>query len=126
MSKRRPIREIVVSQRFKREVSLLLFFFAAVNAIFSFFYFVAAASHQLAFEIGVGTALMAVIYGVLALFIRRGSTVALVITGALFLGDTLLTLLGPSWEDARAMIIARGLLIFVVVRYIYREQRTEN
>ena len=65
----------------------------------------------------------AIVYVVLGILIRVGSFGAIVLTGILFAGDTLMALLGPSWEAARGTLIARGLLVFVLLRFISRERR---
>jgi hypothetical protein len=121
----KPIREVLSSPRFQREVSLLLFFFAAVSAIYSLFLFAAGPSEEPALALAVSSLVQTIVYVVLAVLIRRGSVKALIITGLLFAADTLFTLFGPSWEDARGMLIARGLLIFVLIRYVRRERRRE-
>jgi len=120
--KSRPIRDVLRSQRFKREVSVLLFVFAAGNALFSLLLFAASGSDEAALSAAFGCALQAMIYAVLGIFIRRGSVKVLAFTGLLFTVDTVLTLLGPSWADARAVIIGRGLLIFVLYRFVRRER----
>jgi hypothetical protein len=121
-SKPKSIREVLRSARFHREVSLLLFIFAAVNGMFSVLLLAANGSRDVAMPVVIAYAVQAVIYAVLAVFIRRGSVKVLIFTGSFFAVDTVLTLIGPSWEDARSMIVARGLLLFVLVRYIARER----
>jgi drug/metabolite transporter (DMT)-like permease len=118
----RPIRDVLRSRRFQREVSLLLFFFAGVNALFSALLFAASGADEAALQAAIVYALQAIIYAVLGIFIRRGSVKVLVFTGLLFAVDTVLTLLGPSWADARAVIIGRGLLIFVLYQFVRRER----
>jgi hypothetical protein len=109
-------------------VSLLLFVFAAANALFSVALLMVSGPDENAVPGAAVYALQAIIYAVLAFFIRRGSVKVLVLTGLLFVADTVLTLLGPSWQDARAMIIGRGLLMFAFYRFIRRElsSQTEN
>jgi hypothetical protein len=118
----KPIGEVLRSPRFQKEVSLLLLFFSAVSALFSVFLFAAGTSPETVLPTAIAGFVQAILYAVLAVLIRRGSVKALVITALLFTADTVLTLLGPSWEDARGMLIARGLLIWVIVRYIKRER----
>lgn len=64
-----------------------------------------------------------IVYVVLAILIRRGSVKTLVFTGFLFVANLVLTLFGPSWEDARGLLIGYGLLIVVLARFIRRERR---
>lgn len=99
---------------------MLLFFFAALNVIFAVALF--ASREEAAVVAGATNLVQALVYAVLGLLIRRGSFAVLVFTGALFAIDTVLTFFGP-WESARG-ILGRALLIFVLLRYIYRERRT--
>jgi hypothetical protein len=126
--KTKSIADVLRSRRFQREVSLLLFVFAAANALFSVALLMVSGPDENAVPGAAVYALQAIIYAVLAFFIRRGSVKVLVLTGLLFVADTVLTLLGPSWQDARAMIIGRGLLMFAFYRFIRRElsSQTEN
>jgi hypothetical protein len=120
----KPIGEVLRSRRFQKEISLLLFFFAAVETIFSVFAIAGAGSQSEVLFTGIAGLMVAIVYVVLAILIRNGSVVALVFTGILFTIDTLAALFGPSWETARGMLLARGLLIVVLVRFIQRERRT--
>ncbi len=118
----KPISEVLRSPRFHREVSSLLFFFAFLTAIFAVFLFAAGSSDEDTLASAVGYVMATIIYSVLAVFIRRGSTIALVITGILLVLNLLATLFGPSWEGAVGMLVGNGLLIFVLIRYIRRER----
>ena len=122
--KLKPISEVLRSARFQREISLLLFFFAAVSAIYSVLTFAASKTDEMALTLAVGYLVETLLYVGLAILIRRGSVKALVVTGVLVVANILLTLFGPSWEDARAMLIAHGLLLLVLIRYVNRERRT--
>ena len=121
--KLKPWNEVVRSPRFKKEISLLLFFFSAVQAIFSVFVFAGSGSSPEVLFTAISGLMIAIVYAVLGILIRHGSISALVFTGILFVADTLLALFGPSWEAARGVIIARGLLIFVLARFLKRERR---
>lgn len=118
----KPISEVLRSPRFQKEVSLLLFFFAAVSAIYSLFLFAANDSEEV-LVMAVATLIQTIVYVVLAILIRRGSVKTLVFTGFLFAANIVLTLFGPSWEDAKGMVIAYGLLTVVLIRFIRRERR---
>lgn len=122
----RSIREVLRSRRFQREVSLLLFVFAGANALFSLVLLAASSSDENALPAAIIYALQAAIYAVLGIFIRRGSVKVLMFTALLFTADTVLTLLGPSWEDAKAMLIGRGLLIFAFYRFVRRERMSRH
>ena len=119
----KPIGEVLRSRRFQKEISLLLFFFAAVETIFSVFVIVGSASRSEALLTGIAGLMVAIVYVVLAILIRHGSVGALVFTGILFTVDTLVALFGPSWEAARGMLLARGLLIVVLIQFIQRERK---
>ena len=120
--KLKPISEVLRSPRFQKEVSLLLFFFTAVSAIYCVFLFAANDSEETLVE-AVGMLVQTVVYAVLAILIRRGSVKALVVTGFLFAANIVLILFGPSWEDAKGLVIGYGLLILVLVQFIRRERR---
>jgi hypothetical protein len=62
------------------------------------------------------------VYVALGLMIRRGSRTALWITGVLFILDTLLIFSLPSGKGFGAGIVGRGILIFVIIRYIQRRR----
>jgi drug/metabolite transporter (DMT)-like permease len=120
--KLKPISEVLRSPRFQKEVSLMLFFFAALSAIYCVFLFAANHSEEV-FVTAVGMLVQTIVYAVLAILIRRGSVKALVLTGFLFAANIVLTLFGPSWEDAKGIVIVYGLLIAVLIRFIRRERR---
>lgn len=117
----RSIWDVVRSRRFQREVSVLLFIFAAGNALFCVVLFAARGAGD-APSSAIVYGLQAVIYLVLGILIRRGSATVLLLTGLLFAIDTILTLFGPSWADARAVFIGRGLLLLVLYRFVRRER----
>jgi hypothetical protein len=97
---------------------VLLFIFAAWNALFCLVLFAARRGDEASPSGAIVYALQAIIYIVLAIFIRRGSVTVLMFTGLLFVVDTALTFFGPSWADARAVVIGRGLLLIVLYRFI--------
>lgn len=117
------ISEVLRSPRFQKEVSLLLFFFAAVSAIYSVLLFAANTSEETVLVMAVAALVQTIVYALLAILIRRGSVKVLVFTGFLFAANVLVTLFGPSWEDAKGIVIAYGLLILVLIRFIRRERR---
>jgi hypothetical protein len=119
----KPIGEVLRSPRFQKEVSLLLFFFAAISAIFATVLITAAApSDEAAVAYALAGVVQAIVYAGLAMLIRRGSVKALMFTAVLFALDTLLILFGSSWEGVGGMLVTRVILIFVLVRYIRRER----
>ncbi len=119
----KPIREVLRLPRFQKEISILLTAFAIFQAIVAVLLFVGGRSESENLFIVITALMQAIVYAVLAILIRFGSVSALVFAGILFAADTLLVLFGPSWEDARGVLIARGLLILVLVRFIKRERR---
>src|ERR1043165_9889666 len=74
MSEKKPksIPDVLRSRRFQREVSLLLFVFAAANALFSVALLMVSGPDENAVPGAAVYALQAIIYAVLAFFIRRG------------------------------------------------------
>ena len=122
--KLKPISEVLRSARFQREISLLLFFFAAISGIYTIILFAASTTNETAPALAVGYLVETLLYVGLAILIRRGSIKALVFTGVLIVANILLTLFGPSWENARGILIGHGLLLIVLIRYVRRERRT--
>ena len=119
----KPIREVLRSPRFQKEISILLTVFAIFQAAVAVLLFVGGRSDPENLFAIIAGLMIAIVYAVLAILIRFGSVSALVFTGILFVADTLLVLIGPSWEDARGALIARVLLIVVLVRFIKKERR---
>ena len=58
----------------------------------------------------------------LGVLIRGGSLKALCVAGVLFALDTLLQLAQPSGRGLGAALVSRGILIYVLIRYIRRER----
>jgi len=118
----KPISEVLRSHRFQKEVSLRLFFFAGLSAIYCVFLFARSDSEDV-LAMAVGLLVQTIVYAVLSILIRRGSVAALIVTGLLFAANIVFTLFGPSWEDAKGMIVVYGLLAVVLIRFIRRERR---
>ena len=104
-----------------REVSLLLFFFAGLSLLVGVLLIGAAKSAEVLAS-AVGSIVQAIVYAVLAIMIRRGSVIALWLAGALFILDTVLLLLEPSGRGLGLAIVSRGILIYVLIRYVKRER----
>ena len=68
----------------------------------------------------VGGLVQAVIYVILGIFVRRGSIMALCLTALIFTVDTLF--LFTQGRGAAVAIVTRGILVFLVVRYVLRER----
>jgi len=115
-------KDILRSPGFKREVSILLFGFAAIGGLVSILLLALGNSDPEVLASGVGILIQSIIYVVLGVFIRRGSFTALWITGVLFTLDTLLVFLFPSGKGLGAMIVSRGILIYVLIRYVRRQR----
>ena len=88
--KLKPISEVLRSARFQREISLLLFFFAAISGIYTIILFAASSTDETALALAVGYLVETLLYVGLALLIRRGSVKALVFTGILIVANILL------------------------------------
>lgn len=117
----KPVKDILRSPRFMREVSLLLFFFAGLSFLVGALLFGAANSTEVMAS-AVGSIVQAIVYSVLAIMIRRGSVIALWIAGALFVLDTVFLILQPSGKGLGLAIVSRGILIYVLIRYVRRER----
>lgn len=118
----KSVGEILRSPGFKREVSLLLFFFAAFSGLYSVIILGGRPSDPDVLAIGVATFIQAILNLVLAIMIRRGSNKALCAAGTLFGLDTLLMFFSPFGQGLAAMLLWRGILVYMLVRYI-RKQR---
>ena len=119
---KRSIKEILYSPQFLREVSWLLFVFAALNCIFGILFVWSAPLEPEALALASGSFLLALVYVVLAIFIRRGSIKTLWIAIILFAVDTIFLLMQPS-GGLGIGIVARILLLGVLISYIRRERR---
>ena len=118
----KPIKEILTSKAFMREVSVLLFGFAAIGGLF---FVVLLGSGKVDIDtlsILVALLVQTIIYVVLGILIRKGSVKALWAAGILFTLDTLLMFVFPGGTNPAMMILARGLLIFLLVRYVWRQR----
>ena len=105
-----------------REVSVLLFGFSAIGGLF---FVVLLGSGKIDVDtLSILGALLvqALIYVVLGILIRRGSVKALWATGILFTLDTLLMFVFPEGTNLAMMMLARGFLIFLLVRYVRRQR----
>jgi len=118
----KPLKKILRSRRFMREVSLLLFFFAGLSFLVGILLMRAANTEPEVVPVALGSLVQSLVYAVLGVMIRRGSVVALSITGVLFVLDTMFLLLQPSGKFLAAPIVSRGILIYVLIRYIRRER----
>ncbi len=107
-----------------REVSLLLFVFAGLSGLVGVLLLGAASAEPEVLGSAVGCLVQAVVYAVLGITIRLGSFKALLVAGVLFALDTLLQLAQPSGKGLGAAVVSRGLLIWVLIRHIRREQRS--
>ncbi len=113
---RKSVADILRSPGFMREVSILLYGFAALGGLFAILLLTLGHSDPDALESGVGFLIQSILYVVLGTMIRRGSLKALWVTGILFILDTLLIFGLPSGKGLGAMIVSRGLLIIVLIR----------
>jgi len=121
----KPVKDILRSPRFKREVSLLLFFFASLSFLIGVLLIGAANSEPEVMAAALGSLVQALVYASLGVMIRRGSVTALWIAGVLFVLDTVVQLLQPLEKGLGLAVVSRGILIYVLIRYIRRERSGE-
>jgi hypothetical protein len=120
----KPIREVLRSRRFQKEIAILLTAFAVVQAIVSVLLFVGGRSDPENLVTVIAGLMAAIVYAVLAILIRFGSVSALVFTGILFTADTLLILFGPSSQGGVVgALFWRGFLIVLLIRFIQKARR---
>jgi hypothetical protein len=121
----KPVKDILRSPRLMREVSQLLFVFAALGGfvgLLSFFY---AGGDLEILGAAAGFLIQSTIYAMLAVMIRRGSIIALWIAGAFFALDTLLILAVPVGQGIAIALFARIVLIGMLVRFVRRERLSD-
>jgi hypothetical protein len=118
----KSIREILRSSGFMREVSILLFGFAAIGGLVAVLFITMGSSNHEAVASGLVMLAQVLIYIVLAIFIRRGSIKALWVAGAFFVLDTIAILAFPVGSLGGA-IFWRALLIIFIIRYIIKQRR---
>jgi drug/metabolite transporter (DMT)-like permease len=118
----KPVKDILRSARFMREVSLLLFFFAGLSGLVGVLLVFSGSSEAGVLATAIGSLIQAIVYLILGILIRGGSITALWIAGVLFVVDTLLQLTQPSGKGFGAAVVSRGILIYVLIRYIQRER----
>jgi EamA domain-containing membrane protein RarD len=119
----KPIKEILRSPAFMREVSILFIGLAALSVVFSLLLFTGSNGDPEALSLAGGFLLQAIIYVVLGIMIRRGSVKALWVAGILFILDTLLSFLYATGSGFVTMILGRGLLIYLLIRYVLNQRR---
>jgi hypothetical protein len=119
----KSVKDILRSSDFMRQVSTLLLGFGALSGIFAFVLLIAGNKDAESLSLTIGLLFQTIIYVALGLLTRRGSTKALWAAGILFTMDTLLAFV-MSWEPGLGgMIIGRGLLIYILIRYVRRQRR---
>ena len=119
----KPIREVLRSPRFQKEISILLIAFAVSQAVVAILLFIGGGSDPENVVIVIVALMTAVVFVVLAILIRSGSMSALLFTGILFTADTLLTLFSPLWQGSLGVLFWRGFLIVLLIRFIQRARR---
>ncbi|HZI87197.1 MAG TPA: hypothetical protein VFD48_10205 [Pyrinomonadaceae bacterium] len=118
-----PIKDILLSPAFMREVSILFVGLGALSFMFSLLLFAGSSADPNALSLAVGFLLQAIIYVVLGIMVRRGSVKALWAAGILFTLDTLLSMFYATGSAFVTMILGRGLLIFLMIRYVLKQCR---
>ena len=119
----KPIKEILRSPAFMREVSILFIGLAALSVVFSLLLFTGSKGDPQALSLAGGFLLQAIIYVVLGIMIRRGSVKALWVAGILFIFDTLLSFLYTTGTGFVTMFLGRGLLIYLMVNFVLKQRR---
>jgi hypothetical protein len=118
----KPIKEILYSPGFMREVYVLLFGFAAITGLFFVVLLGSGKVDVDTLSILVTLLVQTIIYIVLGILIRNGSVKALWAAGILFTLDTLLMFVFPDETNLGMALLARALLIFLLVRYVRRQR----
>lgn len=119
----KPINDILHSPAFMRQVSILFIGLAALSVVFAILLFVGSNGDLEALSLAVAFLLQGTIYVVLGIMIRRGSVKALWAAGILFTLDTLLSFVYATGTGFVTMILGRGLLIYLMVRYVLKQRR---
>lgn len=119
----KPIKAILQSPAFMREVSILFIGLAALSVVFAILLFVGSNGDLEALSLALAFLLQGIIYVVLGIMIRRGSVKALWAAAILFTLDTLLSFVYATGSGFVTMILGRGLLIWLMVRYVLKERR---
>jgi len=91
--------------------------------MFSLLLFAGSSADPNALSLAVGFLLQAIIYVLLGIMVRRGSVKALCAAGILFTLDTLLSMFYATGSAFVTMILGRGLLIFLMIRYVLKQRR---
>ena len=122
----KSLKEILRSRRFMREISILLIGLAALSGLFSILLFATSNADPEALSLAAGLLIQAIIYVGLGIMIRRGSVKALWAAGILFTLDTLLSFVYATGSGFVTMILGRGLLIYLMVRYVVKQRRLHD
>lgn len=123
----KSIRDILRSPGFMREVSVLFIGLAALSGLFSLLLFAGSKADPEALSLAPGFLLQAIIYVALGIMIRRGSIKALWAALILLTLDTLLTFVMATGREMVPLVLGRGLLIYLMIRFVLKQRRlTEN
>lgn len=122
----KSVREVLYSPGFKREVSILLFVNAIVTCLCSVVILAASPCDPALVVIGIVGFILAIVWLVLAIVIRRGSTKALTVVGVFFGLDTLLIFTLPLEQTTATILLWRVFLISLLVRYVRRQRIVTN
>jgi hypothetical protein len=122
----KPLKDILCSPRFMREVSVLLFVFAGFSGLVGILLLPRASSDPEVLVEVIASFVGSFVNFILGLMIRRGSVKTLWIAGILFALDTLVQLAQPSGKGLGAAVISRGILIYVIIRFVRRERMSDK
>jgi hypothetical protein len=122
----KSVKDILRSPEFMWQVSVLLFGLAVLSALFAAVLLVSSRLDPDTLAVALGLLIQTAIYVVLGIMIRRGSIKALWAAGILFTLDTLLAFVLPATSGLGAMIVGRGLLIYVLIRYVRKQRALDS
>lgn len=106
-----------------REASILFIGLGALSGLFSILLFAGSNADSDALSLAAGLLLQAIVYVALGIMIRRGSLKALWVAGILFILDTLFSVVISTGSGLVGMILGRGLLIYLLIRYVLKQRR---
>ena len=119
----KPVKDILRSPGFMREVSILFIGLAALSGLFSLLLFAGSNANPEALALAAGFLLQAIIYVALGIMIRRGSVKALWAALIIFTLDTLVTFVLGTGRELVTLVLGRGLLIYLMIRYVLKQRR---
>lgn len=118
----KPVKDILRSPQFMREISQLLFVFAALNGLIALLLFMSARGNLEVLVLATASLLQGIVYVVFGFLIRRGSIIALWIFGIFYALESLFILTQPLGSGVAIALFARVALIVMMVRFVLRQR----